>query len=253
VNPSILIWSRISMKAMRNLEISLAILLAVACTDYSQITYWDPVNELTYRERTEGWKLLFDGLTLDGWELMSPGSWTVEEGTLALAEEAGMGAEGMIWTGAQYGDFIFQCEFRIDPGTNSGVFFRVGDRSDPVQTGFEMQINDSFSRPEHRRGPTHNCGALYDIVAPSHNMAKPPGEWNHAVITCRDNIISISLNADQVVSTVDLDQYVEPNRNIDGTENKFNRPLKDFPRLGYIGFQQHGGRVWFRNIKVKEL
>jgi len=159
----------------------------------------------------------------------------------------------MIWTAEQYGDFILDCEFRITPRCNSGIFFRVENTKDPVQTGFEMQVNDSFSRPVHNSGPSHNCGALYGIVAPSHNMALPAGEWNRALITCKGSIVSISLNGDQVVSTVDLDRYTEANKNIDGTPNKFNRPLRDFARVGHIGFQQHGGGVWYRNIKLKKL
>lgn len=223
-------------------------------TSCSQPEALGPVrNALTPEERVEGWQLLFDGKSLAGWEMATAGAWQVEDGTLALSEQAGMGSEGMIWTAEQFGDFIFQCEFKIQPRTNSGVFFRVGDRSDPVQTGFEMQINDTFTRPEHTNGPTHNCGALYGVVAPSHNAAKPAGEWNHAVIMCKDAVISIVLNGDQVVSTVNLELYTEPNRNLDGSYNKFDRPLKDFPRSGYLGFQQHGGKVWFRNIKLKPL
>lgn len=204
-------------------------------------------------EQDEGWTLLFDGSTLDGWTLTTPGTWEVAEDSIAHAEEAGMGSRGMIWTSEEYGDFILKCDFKIESGCNSGIFFRVGDTESPVQSGFEMQVIDSFSRPVDGIRATHSCGALYDVVAPSHNMARPAGEWNQAVITCKENIISISLNGDQVVSTVNLDLYTEPNLNIDGTKNKFNLPLKDFPRSGHIGFQQHGGKVWFKNIKIKEL
>jgi len=212
-----------------------------------------PNNTLTSGEIEEGWKLLFDGKTLNGWQLATPETWKAESGTLAWSKEGGMGAEGMIWTVDQYGDFIFECEFKIESRVNSGVFFRTSDLKDPVQTGFEMQINDTFARPVHTSGPAHNCGALYGVVAPSHNAAKPAGEWNHAVIMAKGSIVSISVNGDQVVSTVDLNLYTEANKNLDGTPNKFNRPLKDFARVGHIGFQQHGGRVWFRNIKIKKL
>jgi hypothetical protein len=245
------VWSRRTGREMPGqIGLLLFFLVLSAC---SQAHTQDSLDFLTAVEQEEGWKLLFDGKTLDGWQLATPGTWKAEHGTIAHAEEGGMGAEGMIWTTEQYGNFILDCEFKITPRCNSGIFFRVGDTGDPVQTGFEMQINDSFGRPEHRRGSTHNCGALYDIVGPSHNMAKPAGEWNRAVITCKDNIVSISLNGDQVVSTVDLDLYTEPRKNLDGSENKFDKPLRDFPRKGYIGFQQHGGSVWFRNIKIKEL
>lgn len=210
-------------------------------------------NTLLDSESEAGWELLFDGKTLGGWMLTTANTWEVTDNAIVLAKEAGMGPQGMIWTNEKFGDFILKCDFKITAGCNSGIFFRVGDTNSPVQTGFEMQINDSFSRPVDGIRATHSCGALYDIVAPSHNMAKPAGEWNTAVITCKENIISISLNGDQVVSTVNLDLYTEPNMNIDGSDNKFTLPLKDFPREGHIGFQQHGGAVWFKNIKIKNL
>ena len=210
-------------------------------------------NSLTPTEIDEGWELLFDGSSLDGWKLATPGTWKVSNGTISHGGMEAGGARGMLWTSENYGDFILKCDFKIEPECNSGIFFRVGDIESPVQTGFEMQVIDSFTRPMNGPMATHSCGALYDIVAPSHNMARPAGEWNQAEITCKDNIISISLNGDQVVSTVNLDEYTEPLLNIDGTQNKFNLPLKDFPRSGKIGFQQHGGMVWFRNIKIKKL
>jgi len=210
-------------------------------------------NILSSQEQAEGWRLLFDGSSLEGWTLQTPGTWKPSEGTIAHAEEGGMEASGMIWSKEDFGDFILQCDFKIEPGCNSGIFFRVGDVEDPVQTGFEMQILDSFARPIAGSGATHSCGALYDIVPPCRNLANPAGEWNRAVIICKGSIVSLSLNGDRVVPPVNLDLYTEPNTNIDGTKNKFYTPLKDFPRTGRIGFQQHGGNVWFRNIKIKTL
>ena len=244
------------MKIMHKVLTIVTVMFLVACGNENVIPQENTLiqeNTLNQKERDEGWKLLFDGMTLEGWTLANPGTWEVSEGTIAHAEEGGMGSSGMIWTVGEYGDFILSGEFKINPGCNSGIFFRTGDTDNPVQTGFEMQVADSFARPVTGSGATHSCGALYDVVAPSHNMAKPAGEWNSAVITCRENIISIAINGDQVVSTVDLDLYTEANRNIDGSDNKFDLPLKDFPRIGHIGFQQHGGSVWFRNIKIKAL
>ncbi len=228
----------------------LIVIFITACTSGTESA---EENALSPAEINEGWKLLFNGSTLEGWTLASPGTWKVTSGTIANADEEGGGVRGMIWSSATYGDFILKCEFKIAPECNSGIFFRVGDTESPIQTGFEMQIIDSFSRPKIGPLATHNCGALYDIAAPSHNMAKPAGEWNQSVITCKNNIISISLNGDQVVSNINLDMYTEPNLNTDGTKNKFSLPLKDFPRSGHIGFQQQGGGVWFKNIKIKEL
>jgi len=236
---------------MYKILIIAGVMLLTACSAGSPQTLQE--NELSPAEIDEGWDLLFNGSNLDGWTLNTPGTWESKDGCIVLGKEMGMGSRGMIWTREEYDNFLLECEFKIEPECNSGIFFRVGDIESPVQTGFEMQIVDSFANPVTGPQATHSCGAFYDIVAPSHNMAKPAGEWNHARITCLNNVISISLNGDQVVSTVDLDLYTEPNQNIDGTANKFNLPLRDFPRSGRIGFQQHGGKVWFRNIKIKEL
>src|SRR5688500_3504378 len=99
-------------------------------------------------------------------------------------------------------------------------------------------------------------GALYDAKPPSKNMAKPAGEWNRFTITCQDNRIYLVFNGEQVLD-VNLDEWTEPNKNPDGTRNKFSKALKDYPRSGPIGFQgihgRDGASVWFRNVKIKEL
>jgi len=199
-----------------------------------------PNNMLSKQEAEEGWQLLFNGKTLAGWVLDKPGSWEVVDGTIARVEKG-----GFISTEKEYGDFIFYCEFKISPGCNSGVKVRKTSE----QPGLEMQIIDSYGRAEMN---THSCGALYDIMAPSSNEAKPAGEWNYLVIACDDNNVIFELNGVKVIE-VDLDLYTTANLNIDGTKNKFNKALRDWSRTGQIGLQDHGSSVWFRNIKIKEL
>ncbi|MFC1563234.1 DUF1080 domain-containing protein, partial [candidate division KSB1 bacterium] len=207
-------------------------------------------NTLTKQEIAEGWKLLFDGETLNGWKTANPGTWKVEEGTVTQADSGGMGSGGMIWTVEQYGNFILECEYKLQPKCNSGIFFRVGDLDNHVQTGFEMQVADSYGSERINK---HSSGALYDLVVPSSNAAKPAGNWNHAVVYADDNIVTLKLNGVTVVENVNLDEYTTPNMSVDGTKNKFKTAIKDFPRVGYIGFQQHGGNIWYRSIKIKEL
>lgn len=201
------------------------------------------VNTLSKKEMQEGWKLLFDGKTLDGWKLDKPGSWIVENGTMSR------NGSGYIWTNEQYGDFILDLEFKISPKCNSGVFIRTADLKDPVQTGIEMQIMDSQLKKEPGK---NDCGSIYDCLAPSTYAMKPAGEWNRVIITCKDNLISITMN-DKKIINMDLNKWSEPNKNPDGVKNKFNKALKDFARAGYIGFQDHGFPVWFRNVKIKKL
>lgn len=223
------------------LIIIISILISPTCGEKTDIS--TDINTLTEKEIKEGWKLLFNGKTLNGWQMKKDGSWKVENGTISRV------GGGYIWTKERYGDFILDCKFKVSPKCNSGIFFRTYDINDPVQTGIEMQVLDSAEREEIG---IHDCGAIYDCLAPSTNAAKSPGEWNHVVITCNDNLITVVIN-EQPVINMDLNEWTESNMNPDGTKNKFNKPLKEFAREGHIGFQDHGSPVWYRNVKIKEL
>lgn len=195
---------------------------------------------------------LFNGRDLSGWFQSSGGRWVVEEGVIALQRE-GDGREynhTYLWTEESYGDFVLELEFRVPERANSGIFLRTADIDDPVYTGLEVQITNSYGRRELTRGGT--AGAIYDCLAPASNPIRPPGQWNHCRITCRDNIVTVELNGEQVIN-MDLDQWTESGKNPDGSENKFTMPLKDFARAGRIGLQDHGLPVWYRNIRVKRL
>ncbi|CUU36916.1 MAG: DUF1080 domain-containing protein [Armatimonadetes bacterium] len=203
-------------------------------------------NQLTEREQKEGWKLLFNGKDLSGWTIMGdPDSWSVEDGTLYCKGKGG----GMIYADGIYKNFELKLDFKLTPKANSGVFFRIWDKNDPVQTGIEVQILDSYGVEKPSR---HDCGAIYDIQAPSENAVKPPGEWNSYHIICKDTHITVYLNGKKV-NEVDLSKWTEPHRNPDGTPNKFKYPYNQMTRPGYIALQNHGNPLWFRNIKVKPL
>ena len=154
---------------------------------------------------------------------------------------------GDIWTKETFGDFVLDLEFKTAKGSNSGVFIRTGDIGDFVQAGIEVQIHDTTD------GTTRGaCGAIYDCLAPSKNMVKKTGEWNHYTITCKANKIYVVLNGEQIID-MDLDEWTEPHKNPDGSKNKFRTAFKDMPRKGHIGLQDHGDPVWFRNVKIKPL
>ena len=94
--------------------------------------------------------------------------------------------------------------------------------------------------------------SFYDGVAPTGDYAKPVGKWNKAKLICDGPLVSFNLNG-QNAFRINLDDWKEAGKNPDGSENKFKTALKDLPRSGRIGFQNHGQVVWFRNIKIKEL
>lgn len=202
-------------------------------------------NTLTAKEKSQGWKLLFDGKTLQGWVV--PGrkeGWTVEDGTIVCQAQGG----GDLRTTEQYGNFILSLDFRLTPGANSGVFVRIADPADPVQTGIEVQLLDSFGKPPSR----WDCGAVYDCLAPSKEPCRPAGEWNTMVITCKDNLITVRLNNEDIIR-MNLDEWTTAGKNPDGTPNKFRTAYKEMARRGFIALQDHGSRLWFRNIKIRPL
>ncbi len=98
----------------------------------------------------------------------------------------------------------------------------------------------------------HDCGALNDILSPSENAMRPAHEWNSVTIKCRGPFISIDMNNKSIIRA-NLERYTTAHRNLDGTSNKFDRPLKDFARSGHIGLQAHGRPVWFKNLKIRVL
>lgn len=200
----------------------------------------------TETERAEGWVSLFDGKTLDGWAPTGQAEgWTVDGGAIYCTVQGG----GYLHTVDQFEDFLLSIDFKIDPGVNSGIFFRWSNLADPVHTGLEMQVLDTHGKEPPEK---HDCGALYDLVPPSVDAAKPAGEWNHVEITCKGPAITIDMNGQRIID-VDIDEWDTPHRNPDGTDNKFEYAWKDLPKRGHIGLQDHGGHVWYRDIKIQQL
>ena len=141
--------------------------------------------------------------------------------------------DAYLTTARKYKDFILDLEFKINAGGNSGVFLRVGDRLSQVATGFEIQILDThgLAKPGN-----HDCGGVIGAAAPSKNMAKPAGQWNRYVITLQGKRLKVEMNGEQI-HDLELDKSA----------------IKDRPAEGYIGFQDEGLPVWYRNVRIKEL
>lgn len=187
-------------------------------------------------EAAHGFVSLFDGKTLDGW--MTTGNWVVEDGGVITlhprpGEEGWQRYDAYLTTERTYSDFILDLEFKIGEGGNSGVFLRVGDPKSQVDTGFEVQILDTHGL---ENPGNHDCGGVIGAAAPSKNMAKPAGEWNRYVITCQGNRLMVVFNGEQIID-LELDKSA----------------ISDRPAEGHIGFQDEAKRVWYRNVRIKEL
>lgn len=201
-------------------------------------------NELTEKEKKEGWKLLFNGKDATGWICNNgkkPAEGVIEDGTLMPYKSGGY----VLMHKKQYGDFILKCEVKMPKKCNSGIFFRIGNPKNPVQTGFEVQVMNN------KKTGRHDFGAIYDLVAPSKNNIKPDG-WNSVEIRCYGPYINVKVNGEQVAA-MNVDRWTEPRKRPDGSRHKFKKAIKDFPRKGYLGFQDHGAKVWYRNVKLLEL
>ena len=193
-------------------------------------------NILTEAERQANWRLLFDGKTLDGWKTTGqPEGWVVFDEAIMCTVRRG----GYLYTEEQFEDFDLFLEFRLAPRTNSGVFVRWSDLRDPVNTGIEIQILDSYGTDVLT---THTCGAIYDMVAPSEHAFKPAGEWNQMLITCCGPLISVTLNGKKIAE-MDVDRWTQ-GLNPDSTKNKFATPGPICPGKD-IGLQDHGGVIWY--------
>jgi 3-keto-disaccharide hydrolase len=223
----------------------LSICLAIAIAFFVEATAFAADNELTAAEKADGWRLLFDGKTTKGWENdnKKPLKAKVEDGTL---NPHGSGGYIVVYD-KPFGDFVFQCDVKLDkPECNSGIFVRTGDLKDPVQTGLEVQLITD------KTADVHGFGALYDLVAPSKNASHGPGKWDTVEIRCVGPKISVTVNGENVAS-LKCDEWSEPGKRPDGTTTKFKKAVRDFPRKGYIGLQDHGHNAWFKNIKVRQL
>jgi hypothetical protein len=220
----------------------LSICLAAGCSaPASKSCLAIPKDKHPTPSAAQGWKDLLDEKLTD-----SKGrQWSNDNGVIGTFKGV-----GDIFSTKQYGDFILDLEFKIAPKSNSGIFFRVSDTADQVQNGIEIQIIDSWGVEKPGK---HDCGAVYDCLAPAANTIRPPGEWNRLTLTAIKNKIYVVMNGRGIID-MDLDRWTTPHLNPDGPPNKFNTAYKDMARKGVMGFQNYGGDpVWYRNIRIKTL
>ncbi len=203
-------------------------------------------NELSAEEHAEGWVLLFNGHDLGGWKNNDgkPVAATIEDGAVNVHNTGGY----LLVYDQPFGDFELKCDVKMGaPECNSGVFVRTGDLADPVNTGLEVQVYSG------KEDAIHNFGAIYDLVAPSKDATHGPGKWDSLEIRCEGPRVTVHVNGEEV-ATINCDDYDKPGLRTDGTPHKFaGKAIKDFPRSGYLGLQDHGFDVWYKNIKLKEL
>lgn len=217
---------------MKHSQFAFALLAAMAAPSLNGIRAHD--------NSTTGWTNLLEGNDLaKHWN--TKGNWILDkEGVVELkpreGEKGWQRYDAYLWAKKEYADFEIQFEYKVAKGGNSGFYFHVGDLKSPVAKGIEVQIYDSYGKAADAKLTDHDSGGVIPGLPPMKNAAKAAGEWNKFHITCKGAKLTIRLN-DTIVNEIDLE----------------NPKLKDRPKTGSIGFQDHGLPLWLRNIQVRDL
>lgn len=248
-------------------------------------------NALTADEKREGWTLLFDGRTMNGWDdprMKSPpgDAWTIEDGCLKASRHPHITED--LFTKDTFSDFELVFEWRISPGGNSGVKYRIEDhwfiapkdsgapretfehsvelsflhpvsqrpaRGQDYVIGFEYQITDDTRNGDAKGNLKHTAGALYDMVAPSTPATRPVGEFNTSRILLRGNHVEHWMNGVKVV-----DSALDSADALRGIETRWRDAPHVYELLAKqpkkscaISLQNHDDAAWFRNIRIRRL
>ena len=206
-------------------------------------------NTLTPKEKADGWRLLFDGRTTQGWRGYGldtmPSGWSVLHGALTR-----VGNTRDIITRDEFGDFELRLQWKIAPGGNSGIMYRVHEDSNPSYfSGPEMQVLDD-ARNEDGKDPLTSAGSDYALYPAPRGVVKPAGAWNRVRIVVKGNHVEHWLNGKKIVEY----ELNSPDWKARVAKSKFAAwPTYGQSPRGHIALQEHGFRVQFRDIRVREL
>ena len=248
-------------------------------------------NTLTPEEKRAGWKLLFDGRTLAGWDLSAQSdAYTVADSALRSTPRPKFRED--IATKESFGDFELSFDWKVAPGSNSGVKYRTqaigvvhpafvpdtikkfehrldyafahpqprekmpqDGRGEIYYVAFEYQVIDNTAHSDAKRSRKSQAGALYQLIAPTEDVVKGVGEWNAGRIVVRGSRVEHWLNGKKVVDASLDDPAISA-----GLEARWTTqsPVYQFltrrPKArGPIVLQNHNDEAWYKNLKIREL
>jgi sugar phosphate isomerase/epimerase len=213
------------------------------------------INTLAPREAEKGWKLLFDGRSTQGWHgynmKVFPDCWAIEDGCLTMNSKGG-GEDQDIVTDKVYRNFALSLEYKLTQGANSGIIYQIAEDPKykyPYETGPEFQVIDHENWPDPLEDWQINA-ANYAMYPPMARPFKPLGEWNQLLLVVNGNEVTQILNGEIVVKYV---RGTEDWLKLRNSGKWLNFPDWGMFDEGVISLQNHGTKVWYRNIKLKEL
>jgi len=249
------------MRRLKSVVLCFAAVAAVTLAVHAQTA---PDNTLTAAERSSGWRLLFDGSTIDQWRGFKletlPAGWTVEDGTLVHTPPARDPQTSRrpptrdIISKDEFASFDFRFDWQVVEGGNSGVMYYVTeDGAETYHTGPEYQLLHNAGHADGKI-PSRTAASCYDLYIPSKDATKPVGEWNQSRILIDKGHVEHWLNGEKVVEfeigSADWNAKVEASK----FGSKFpEMKLFGKARRGHLALQQHGARAAYKNLKIREL
>jgi len=236
------------------------VLFIVSCTsNKEQVTEANSINEEgSTVPAAADWISLFNGSTADGWRGFNqeklPQGWVVEDGTLKSLGQGGDIGGDIIYGAMEFEDFELYMEWKISKGGNSGIFYHVVEGKQfkaPYENAPEYQLLDDIDFPEEVEDWQQLASdyAMYP-ADPQKKLVKKAGEWNTSRIVFQKNKVEYWLNGQKVVQFVPWSDDWNERRNAGKWENM---PEYGKAKKGYIGLQDHGSFIWFKNIKIRKL
>lgn len=261
----------INFSHMQNMNISILLAIALTASGLSALDVTSSLpslpNTLTESEQAQGWRLLWDGNSTDGWrsvkdETFPSNKWEISNGVLTVcaANDPLSVGGGSIITHERFSSFELVADFKLTPGANSGIKYFVQSNVDPddrtgagPSVGCEFQILDDERHPDAKMGKNGNrtLGSLYDLVpAAPVKKSKPIGEWNTARILVNGKHVEHWLNGQKILG---YETGSAAFRTLIA-QSKFST-IAGFGEspTGRILLQEHGDKVHFRNIKIRTL